>query len=140
MPTLKNETKLRVRFNEVDALRIVWHGHYVNYFEDGRQAFGREFSLGYLDIFNEGFTVPIVDINVEYKSPLTFGHEAIIETTFIDSPAAKIHFAYEIFNIEKTKLVAKGATTQVFLSNDTGLLELYPPQFYLDWKKNKGIN
>ena len=30
----------RVRFEEVDALGMVWHGRYPSYFEDGRIAFG----------------------------------------------------------------------------------------------------
>ncbi|MFP3594736.1 acyl-CoA thioesterase, partial [Chryseobacterium sp. SIMBA_038] len=27
--------EVRVRFNETDPLGIVWHGHYIVYFEDG---------------------------------------------------------------------------------------------------------
>lgn len=47
--SLVNKTSLRVRFSEVDSMQIVWHGEYVRYFEDGREAFGREFAgLGYM--------------------------------------------------------------------------------------------
>ena len=42
--SLVNKTSLRVRFSEVDSMQIVWHGEYVRYFEDGREAFGREFA------------------------------------------------------------------------------------------------
>ncbi|SVE46445.1 uncharacterized protein METZ01_LOCUS499299, partial [marine metagenome] len=42
-------TDLRIRFNEIDALGIVWHGHYIKYFEDGREAFGKEHNISYLD-------------------------------------------------------------------------------------------
>jgi len=48
---LKNTTQIIVKFSEVDSLRVVWHGHYVRYFEDGREAFGKQYNLGYLDIF-----------------------------------------------------------------------------------------
>lgn len=37
---LTDRTSLRVRFSEVDSMQIVWHGEYVRYFEDGREAFG----------------------------------------------------------------------------------------------------
>jgi len=37
---LNSTTKIQVRFNEADPLGIVWHGHYIRYFEDGREAFG----------------------------------------------------------------------------------------------------
>ena len=136
---LECETEVRVRFNEVDALKIVWHGHYVNYFEDGRQAFGAKFKLGYLDVFKEGFTTPIVEFNCQHKAPLTFGDVAIVKTTFIDSPAAKIIFDYQITKGDNI-LVAKGRSVQVFLNAKTQELELYQPEFFIDWKKNNGLS
>ena len=50
----------QVRFNETDALGIVWHGNYITYFEDGREAFGREHGISYLDVQQHGYTTPIV--------------------------------------------------------------------------------
>ena len=38
---------LRIRFNEIDALGIVWHGHYIKYFEDAREAFCKEHNISY---------------------------------------------------------------------------------------------
>jgi acyl-CoA thioester hydrolase len=51
---------IRVRFNETDPLGIVWHGYYITYFEDGREAFGRHHGISYLDILETGYTTPIV--------------------------------------------------------------------------------
>ncbi len=136
---LECETDIRVRFNEVDALHIVWHGHYVNYFEDGRQAFGQKFKLGYLDVFNEGFTTPIVEFNCFHKAPLVFGDVARVKTTYVDSPAAKIIFDYQITK-DNNVLVAKGRSVQVFLNAKSRKLELYKPQFFIDWKKNNGLS
>ncbi len=48
---LTERVEILVRFNEADPLGIVWHGHYVRYFEDGREAFGNKYGLRYLDIF-----------------------------------------------------------------------------------------
>ena len=48
---LKSSTTIRVRFNEVDSMNITWHGHYVTFFEDAREAFGKEYNLDYLTIF-----------------------------------------------------------------------------------------
>lgn len=51
---------IRVRFSEVDSMQVVWHGEYVRYFEDGREAFGRKYpGIGYLDIYGAGYTAPI---------------------------------------------------------------------------------
>ena len=64
---LSTKIKFRVRFNEADPLGIVWHGNYLKYFEDGREAFGEQYNLGYLDIYGNGYVVPIVNINCNFK-------------------------------------------------------------------------
>ena len=46
MATLSTTIRVQVRFSEVDAIRMVWHGNYVRYMEDAREAFGREYGLG----------------------------------------------------------------------------------------------
>ena len=50
MPILSEKVAINIRFSEVDSLLIVWHGHYLKYFEDAREAFGRKYGLGYLGI------------------------------------------------------------------------------------------
>ena len=92
---LTNITETTVRFSEVDSMFVVWHGEYVRYFEDGREAFGRKYpGIGYLDFYANGYTAPIVDMQLQYVSPLTINDVAVIETRFIDIVAAKLCFEY----------------------------------------------
>jgi len=124
--------KIRVRFNETDPLGIVWHGYYITYFEDGREAFGRHFGISYLEIQKQGYTTPIVKSVCEHKLPLRYGEVATIETTFLNTPAAKMIFHYKILN-EKNQVVCTGETIQVFLDPENNLTLNNPP-FYQDWK------
>lgn len=124
--------EIRVRFNETDPLGIVWHGHYIAYFEDGREAFGRAHGLSYLDIQKAGYLTPIVKSTCEHFLPLKYGETFRIETTFVNSVAAKLIFKYELFN-QDNKLVCSGETIQVFLDSD-GNLCLYNPEFFQEWK------
>jgi acyl-CoA thioester hydrolase len=137
---LKNQIKIRVRFSEVDSMNIVWHGQYVKYFEDGREAFGREFpGIGYMDIYKSGFLTPIVDISIQYKKPLKCNDTAIVETRFIGTKAAKICFEYVIIRESDGEVAATGTSTQVFLDAN-GELQLLSPEFYLKWKKQWNID
>lgn len=137
--SLTNKTQLRVRFSEVDSMQIVWHGEYIRYFEDGREAFGREFSgLGYMDIYKSGYLTPIVKIVCDYKIPLVCNDIAIVETRFINSEAAKIVFEYTIYRESDMQIVATGESMQVFL-NSNNQLELVNPEFYLEWKKRWNV-
>lgn len=132
--TLVHRNKVRVRFNEVDSMKIVWHGEYVKYFEDGRESFGNHFGIGYLDIYNSGYTAPLIDLHLSYKLPLVYGDTAIVETKYIYTPAAKIHFEYNIYRESDGELAASGYSIQVFLGPE-GVLEWNNPDFFLNWQR-----
>lgn len=138
-PTLKSSTEVIVRFSEVDSLTIVWHGHYIKYFEDAREKFGLDHGLGYMDVYKNGFVTPIVKIDCDFKKPLMYGDKAIVEALFINTPAAKIHFQFKVFNASTMELVATGSSTQVFLTKESFELQLTIPAFFADWKKKVGI-
>lgn len=129
---LSNVFHGKVRFSECDPLGIVWHGHYILYFEDGREAFGKEHGISYLDVQKNGFATSITKTQTEHLHPLKYGENYTVVTTYIPSQAAKMIFEYQIFN-EEGKIVCKGKTEQVFIDND-GNLQLYNPPFYQQWK------
>jgi len=136
---LKNINEQLVKFSEVDSLHVVWHGNYVRYFEDGREAFGKEFGFGYLDIYKHGFAVPMVDLEIKYKRILEYGDSAIIETRFIDSPAAKVIFEYTITSKNHGYVVCTGRSVQVFLDPKTRELLITNPQFFDEWKEKTKV-
>lgn len=132
--TLTHKTEVQVRFSEVDALGIVWHGNYIKFFEDGREAFGKFYGLSYIDVYKNKFATPLVNFNVDYKKTVKYGDSVIVETTFINSPAAKIIFHYKIYRASDNELVALGESTQVFINLEHQLLITTPP-FFEEWKK-----
>lgn len=136
---LKNITESLIKFSEVDSLRVVWHGHYVRYFEDGREAFGKQYGLGYLDVYKYGLAVPLVDLQVSYKKILEYGDTAIIETTFKNSPAAKLIFDYTITSANHGYVACLGKSTQVFMSPASKELHITMPPFMEEWKKSHGL-
>lgn len=135
--TLKASQEIRVRFNETDALGIVWHGNYLLYFEDGRDTFGRKYGISYLDMKANGYITPIVKSSCEHKLPLSYGEIATLETTFINTPAAKIIFNYKIINADG-KIVCKGETVQVFVDENHELSLTFPP-FFKAWKASNKL-
>ncbi|HKJ47496.1 MAG TPA: thioesterase family protein [Christiangramia sp.] len=133
---LQNRIKMHVRFHECDPLQIVWHGNYYKYFEEGREEFCKEHGISYLDAKRNGFATPIVKTSCDHKLPLKYGDEFEVETSFINSDAAKIIFNYKIFS--SGKLICTGETIQVFIDKNSELVLNNPP-FFLDWKKKMGL-
>ncbi len=138
MKQLVNETKVKVRFSEVDSMQIVWHGNYVKFMEDGREAFGVEYNLGYYDVYNNGYLVPIVNVNLDYKHQVKYGDELLVQTIYKNVEAAKICFDYIIRRVSDNVIVAKASSVQVFIDKE-GELQITNPQFYLDWKHSNGL-
>lgn len=132
-------TEVAVRFNEADPLGIVWHGHYIRYFEDGREAFGNAHGLSYLDFYKQGYVVPVVSVACDYKRSLRYGDRMLIETRYEPCPAAKIIFRYTLFNTHTGELVAKGSSVQVFLDKETSTLQLSNPPFFEEWKRKHDL-
>ena len=139
MKELTNTTKFRVRFSEVDSLRIVWHGNYLKYFEDGRDAWGEEFGIDFLEMYEKhGLLVPLASSHMDYKYPLKYNEIGLVETTYVDSPAAKMIFRFKVYDEKKTELKATGETIQVFMDANN-VLQLNTPEFFLDWKRKHGL-
>ena len=134
MRKLINESTIRIRFSETDALGMVWHGNYIKFFEDGRDFFGEEFDFDWLKIHDLGFITPIVKTVCEHKCTLRYGDIVRIETEFIPEAAAKIHFKFRVYKAESGQLAATGETLQVFTNKDSELV-LTNPEFYTEWKK-----
>jgi acyl-CoA thioester hydrolase len=137
-PILSEITEVKVRFSEVDALKIVWHGNYIKYFEEGREAFGKKYGIDYLTIQQQGLLTPIVHVQCDYKRPLEYGDIALVETVFNDQEAAKICFGFTIRKKSSGEIAATGSSIQVFLDHQRQLL-LTPPVYFLEWKKKWGL-
>jgi acyl-CoA thioester hydrolase len=139
--TLKKELVSRkhivVRFSEVDPMGVVWHGNYAKYLEDGREAFGIEFGIGYLDFDRNGLFAPIVRLECDYRRPLRYGDGAVVETRYEFTESSKLVFNYSILSETSGEIVARGRSVQVFTDNAGKLFLAYPP-FYEQWLRSHG--
>ncbi len=132
---LSVESEIKVRFGEVDSMGIVWHGNYVKYLEDGREAFGKTYGISYMTVFKQhGYMIPLVKMDIDYKQQLFYEDEALLKTSLVDHPAAKICFEYELYRKSDNALIMTAKTIQIFM-NKNRELELNTPEFFKLWKE-----
>lgn len=134
MKELRVSKLFDIRFSEVDSMQFVWHGSYSLYFEDAREAFGKQFDLGYMTIFNNGCYAPLVDLSFHYNKPMRYGTQPRIDIIYRPTEAAKIVFDYEIHDAVSDELLVTGHSVQVFLDRDYQLM-WESPAFYETWKQ-----
>ena len=78
---LSAEVTVNIRFSDTDAMGVVWHGNYLRFLEDAREAFGNKYGLTYLDMYHNGYFTPIVKVDIDYKSPVYYGEKAKVVAT-----------------------------------------------------------
>lgn len=135
MKKLDNIYCVQVRFNEIDSMQRVWHGAYVTYFEDGRESFGRHYpGIGYADMQQAGIYAPIYDIHARYYAPLTINDMAMIHTSYVYKPGARLDYNYKIYRVSDYTLCVEGDTTQLFIDQQ-GELMVDKPDYYQKWQE-----
>jgi acyl-CoA thioester hydrolase len=128
---LEASTVIPVRFQEVDILGMVWHGHYLGFFETGRADFGQRFGLTYDDMLGAGFVLPVVHASVDYHQPARLGTDITVRTRLHPEPGAWVQSTYLVTASDGAEL-ATGRTVQAFTRPDGELL-VAPPRFYEEW-------
>lgn len=131
--------RVNVRFSEVDAICTVWHGNYVKYLEDAREAFGVQYGLSYSCIFQNGYYAPMYDLQMHYRTVATMGDVLLVKATYRPSRGGKIMFEYEIVREPDNALILTASSTQLFTTHTGELVPSCPP-FYEEWKRKYGLN
>ena len=98
------ETKVRVRYSETDQMGFVYYGVFAQYFEIGRVELLRSLGISYKKLEEEGYFLPVVNFEIQYKKPALYDDELTIKTTIKEMPSARIAFYYETYNIKKVLL------------------------------------
>lgn len=122
-----------VRFEEVDALGIVWHGRYPSYFEDGRVLLGEKYGIGYLDFYHQGIVAPIKQLHVDYQRPLQFGELFTIEAILHWTDAVRLNHEFILRNADG-EVTTSGYSVQLLMDDKKNVLML-PPPFYENFRQ-----
>jgi acyl-CoA thioester hydrolase len=121
-----HETRIRVRFHEVDSYRIAWHGHYVAWMEEARNDFASRFGIDASQIAAAGYQAPVVALELKYLRPARYGEQLLVRTTLIRQQTASLEFICRIFGADGT-LRASGRTVHA-LTDAEGVLQYSLPQ------------
>ena len=102
--------KFLVRYCETDQMGIVHHSNYLKYLELARIEWMEKLNISYSEIESHGIIMPVVNANLNFKSPAYFNDRLQIKITLSKPPSAKIVFSYEIQNQFKKKICSANTT------------------------------
>jgi acyl-CoA thioester hydrolase len=117
---------IEVPFHDVDALEVVWHGHYYKYFELARTALMRGLGLDSVDLRKIHFGFVIIESGCRHIAPLRYGDRARV-MTWICEIKYRIAVRYELRNLSNEQRIASAHTTLVTTTEEGELLYRTPP-------------
>lgn len=113
------EFQIRVRYAETDQMNVVYHAHYVTYFEVARTEAIRSLGFTYREMEAMGVEMPVTELNIRYLRPAHYDDLLTVKTQLRTLPEKHhIDFYQEIFN-EQGKLITSGKVTLFFLDKAT---------------------
>src|ERR1700690_134917 len=87
-----------VRFEEVDAARIVFFARFLNYAHEAMEALLAGLDGGYVRLVNDRrLGLPAVHVSCDFRSPLRFGDVARIQTCATRIGNKSVTFRYDFF-------------------------------------------
>ncbi len=132
---LKARVEHTVNFNEVDMMGVVWHGHYLRYFEMAREAFGRKHGFDVQDFIDDSLLAPIVKVAIKHKAPARYGQTLVIEAGHTIKKEPKFVLTFRVTEKESNRLLVVGQTTQIFTKPSGDVFYFPPPLLKKFWKQ-----
>jgi len=126
MKPLSATVEVEVPFHDVDVMHVVWHGHYIKYFEVARCALLRLFNYDYPEMRSSGYAWPVVACQLKYIRPARFGQLLLVTATLMEFEN-RLKISYEVTDKLSGERLTKGVSTQVAVDVLSGELQLVSP-------------
>ena len=117
MKMIESNTHIRVRYADTDQMGIVYHSHYLEWFEAGRAELFREMGMPYTEIEKKGIVLPIIETYLRYKRPAKYDQILKIITMLKEIPKAKLKIYYNIYDENHSNLLVDGYTVHSFINS-----------------------
>ena len=114
-----------------DHAGVLWHGYYLNWLEEARIDALFKVGIKYIDLIRDGYEMPVVSIEIKYKSPILHGEEILIESEFVinESPRIKINSNF----IGRNNIITTSSSIDLVLINKENFsIVRKKPKFFLE--------
>lgn len=101
----------RVRYRECDPMGVVYHTHYLDYFEVARTEALREVGVRYRDLEDDGIIMPVVEVQVQYRGPAHYDDLLVVDVRFEQMPTVRVPIDYTVHREDEDEPLVTGHTT-----------------------------
>jgi acyl-CoA thioester hydrolase len=113
---IRSRVSVTVRYAETDMMGIVYHANYLPWFEVGRTTLLKELGIPYKKLEEDGFRLPVLEVNAKYLRPAVYDDTLEIVTVLREKPLLRIRLEYEVKR--GAELLATGSTIHAFVDRE----------------------
>ena len=125
------DVMIEVPFHDVDTMNVVWHGHYLKYFEIARCKLLDQFHYNYNQMRDSGYAWPVIESHVRYVQGIEF-EQKIRVRAILKEWENRLKIEYQIFDVKTGKRLTKGFTSQVAVGIESKEMCFQSPQILID--------
>ena len=134
-PIITYTHRLRSRYAETDKMGYVYYGRYLEYFEAARTELIRSLGVSYSQLEKDGFMLPVIYSQVEYKAPIFYDELMTVEVMIFKKPVVKLETWYKVFTDRQPQPHTLGQVNLCFTDSEKRK-PCKAPGYFLDLVKS----
>ncbi len=123
---MKHTLEQKVYYSDTDAYGVVWHGSYLRWLEMGRVELCEMMGHNLIELEAQDIVLPVVNLNVKYKSSAKLNDEIVVETSIQKYNALSVTFEQKIKSKNSDKTFVEALIDVVAIDNNGKLYRKMP--------------
>ncbi len=108
----------KINYYETDRMGVVHHSNYIRFLEEARCGLLEKVGMPFSLLEANGITIPVLNVNCDYKQHVTFGDTIIIKLWIKEYTGVRFTIQYEVTDKNTGNLILKGTTKHCFTSKE----------------------
>ena len=108
----------RVSYGETDTMGVLYYAEYLHLFERARGEYIRRCGMSYAEVKKRGLILPVREAQCRDRSPAHYDDLLQVRAGISEWTRASMRFVYEIWNEDKTRLLATGMTQHALVNKE----------------------
>lgn len=116
LPRVDHTYTHRVRFRECDPMGVVYHAHYIDWFEAARTEALRSTGFSYRELAESGIDMPVLDLAVSYRRSLLYDDLVDIDVMWtLNEAGTRVRFDYAVRHHGQDAVLVSGHVALCFV-------------------------
>ena len=125
---IETSSEVRVRYQETDAMGVVYHANYLTWFEIARVDMLDKLNAPYRELEAQGYLLPVLEASLKYKKPAKFDDRLTVSASIRELPSVRITVYYEVRR--GNERLVSGSTMHAFIGKDG--YPVKPPDAFME--------